>query len=316
MSSVLELQDVCVRYPQRGGLFSRTVSYLEAVSNVSLTLDKSEILAIVGESGCGKSTLAQALVGLQPIASGNYLLEGTPVLLQSKKDWKTVREQVQMVFQDPYSSLNPRHKIIDILSFPLRYRKTPEVNAEKKILEVLEAVGLPKNSLEKYPHEFSGGQRQRLGIARALMTSPKVLVCDEVTSALDVSVQAQVLKLLDTLRREFQLSIIFISHDMQVVQTLANRVMVMYLGKSLEEGGVNDVLQNPLHPYTQGLIQSVPTLNFGCPPKILSGEASKSSGAGCVFASRCSKACSECFEIEPSLNGSQRKVRCLLRNEK
>ena len=314
MSSLLEVRDACVRYPQRGGLFSRTLSYLEAVSDVSFSLEKGEILAIVGESGCGKSTLAQALVGLQPFASGNYFLNGKSVDLKSEKEWKSVRNSVQMIFQDPYSSLNPRQKVLDILSYPLRYRCFSEKECFKKAEEVLEKVGLPLVSLEKYPHEFSGGQRQRLGIARALMTNPEVLVCDEVTSALDVSVQAQVLKLLDTLRTDLNLAIIFISHDMQVVQTLADKVMVMYLGQSLEEGKVGDVVRNPLHPYTQALLQSVPTLEFGHPPEILSGEIVKSS-LGCVFAPRCSLAKEICFSQCPNLNGGERKIRCLFVNQ-
>lgn len=315
MSSLLELRDVHVRYPLRGGLFSRTLSYVEAVSGVSFSLNKGEILAVVGESGCGKSTLAQALVGLQPIASGEYFIEGNKVDYNSRKVWKTVRNQVQMVFQDPYSSLNPRQRVMDILSYPSRHRGIQEKDCREKAMKVLDQVGLPSLSLEKYPHEFSGGQRQRLGIARALMTNPAVLVCDEVTSALDVSVQAQVLKLLDSLRRELGLSIIFISHDMQVVQALADKVMVMYLGQSLEEGLVPEVFSAPKHPYTEALIRSVPTLDFGHPPEILAGEAVKPSLSGCVFASRCPKAKGVCFEKKTSFSLGSRKVRCLFADE-
>lgn len=260
--ALLEVKDACIRYPIRGGVLSRTLNYVEAVSGVSFSLDAGEILAIVGESGCGKSTLAQALVGLVPWTRGELLLNGSSVDVQSAKAWEKNRELVQMIFQDPYSSLNPRHTIQEILTYPLYYRKVPAAERDARAKKVLSQVGLPQNALEKYPHEFSGGQRQRIGIARALMMQPKVLICDEVTSALDVSVQAQVLHLLDELRRELKLAMIFISHDIQVVRVLSDRVLVMFGGKVREQGGTADVLAKPQDDYTKKLLASVPRIAF------------------------------------------------------
>lgn len=267
MPDILQVENAVVRYPLRGGVFGRALSYVEAVAGVSFGLAEGEILAVVGESGCGKSTLAQALVGLVPWHAGRLFLRGEGVALNSEKIWRQVRNSIQMVFQDPYTSLNPRHRVSEILGYPLFYKGVPAREREARARDVLSKVGLPQNAFDKFPHEFSGGQRQRLGIARALMTSPKILICDEVTSALDVSVQAQILKLLASLRRELGLSLIFISHDMQVVRVLADRVMVMYLGKVMEEGPVAEVFGEPLHAYTKALIKSVPTLNFGHRPE-------------------------------------------------
>lgn len=268
MSEALRVRDISVYYPMRRGVFSRVSNYLKAVQNISLDLDEAEILAIIGESGCGKSTLAQALVGLLPWRSGTYSVFGKNVDVQSPKAFSEVRQSVQMVFQDPYSSLNPRQTIAQILSYPLLVRGESKKNSLEKAKMKLELVGLPADSLERYPHEFSGGQRQRIGIARALMLEPKVIVADEVTSALDVSVQAQVLKLLEKLREELGISLVFISHDILTVRSFADKVLVMYKGREMERGTVKDVLLNPQHPYTQALIASVPTLDFERPPKV------------------------------------------------
>ena len=268
MSEALRVRDISVYYPMRSGVFSRVSNYLKAVQNISLDLDEAEILAIIGESGCGKSTLAQALVGLLPWHSGTYSVFGKNVDVQSPKAFSEVRQSVQMVFQDPYSSLNPRQTIAQILSYPLLVRGESKKNSLEKAKMKLELVGLPADSLERYPHEFSGGQRQRIGIARALMLEPKVIVADEVTSALDVSVQAQVLKLLEKLREELGISLVFISHDILTVRSFADKVLVMYKGREMERGTVKDVLLNPQHPYTQALIASVPTLDFERPPRV------------------------------------------------
>ena len=268
MSEALRVRDISVYYPMRSGIFSRVSNYLKAVQNISLDLDEAEILAIIGESGCGKSTLAQALVGLLPWHSGTYSVFGKNVDVQSPKVFSEVRQSVQMVFQDPYSSLNPRQTIAQILSYPLLVRGESKKNSLEKAKMKLELVGLPADSLERYPHEFSGGQRQRIGIARALMLEPKVIVADEVTSALDVSVQAQVLKLLEKLREELGISLVFISHDILTVRSFADKVLVMYKGREMERGTVKDVLLNPQHPSTQALIASVPTLDFERPPKV------------------------------------------------
>ena len=268
MSESLKVENISVYYPMRSGVFSRISHYFKAVQDVSFTLEAGEILAVIGESGCGKSTLAQALVGLLPWHSGSYSVFGKSVDVKNPKAFSEVRKSVQMVFQDPFSSLNPRQTVSQILTFPLMAQGISKKEAQKKAEQELEWVGLPTDSLERFPHEFSGGQRQRIGIARALMVDPKVIIADEVTSALDVSVQAQVLQLLQKLRKELGISLVFISHDILLVRSFADKVIVMYKGKKMEEGNVQDVLVNPKHPYTQALIASVPTLDFDKPPKV------------------------------------------------
>ena len=268
MSESLKVENISVYYPMRSGVFSRISHYFKAVQDVSFTLEAGEILAVIGESGCGKSTLAQALVGLLPWHSGSYSVFGKSVDVKNPKAFSEVRKSVQMVFQDPFSSLNPRQTVSQILTFPLMAQGISKKEAQKKAEQELEWVGLPTDSLERFPHEFSGGQRQRIGIARALMVDPKVIIADEVTSALDVSVQAQVLELLQKLRKELGISLVFISHDILLVRSFADKVIVMYKGKKMEEGNVQDVLVNPKHPYTQALIASVPTLDFDKPPKV------------------------------------------------
>ena len=268
MSESLKVENISVYYPMRSGVFSRISHDFKAVQDVSFTLEAGEILAVIGESGCGKSTLAQALVGLLPWHSGSYSVFGKSVDVKNPKAFSEVRKSVQMVFQDPFSSLNPRQTVSQILTFPLMAQGISKKEAQKKAEQELEWVGLPTDSLERFPHEFSGGQRQRIGIARALMVDPKVIIADEVTSALDVSVQAQVLELLQKLRKELGISLVFISHDILLVRSFADKVIVMYKGKKMEEGNVQDVLVNPKHPYTQALIASVPTLDFDKPPKV------------------------------------------------
>ncbi|MDY5028782.1 ATP-binding cassette domain-containing protein [Hallerella succinigenes] len=274
MKEALRVEKISVYYPMRSGVFSRVSDYLKAVQNVSFSLAEGEILAVIGESGCGKSTLAQALVGLLPWHSGTYSVFGKEVDVNSAKAFAQVRKSVQMVFQDPYSSLNPRQTIAQILTYPLIARGTSKSEALEKAKKELDLVGLPNDSLSRYPHEFSGGQRQRIGIARALMVDPKVIIADEVTSALDVSVQAQVLKLLEKLRQELGISIIFISHDLLTVRSFADNVIVMYKGREVEKGVASEVLKNPQHAYTKALIASVPTLDFECPPQVFTGDPS------------------------------------------
>jgi oligopeptide/dipeptide ABC transporter ATP-binding protein len=316
--TVLQVKNISVWYPLRGGVFSRVDHYVKAVRSLSFSLQEREILAIVGESGCGKSTLAQALVGLALWHEGAYTLFGEPVDVGSGAQWKKARQKIQMIFQDPVSSLNPRQTVSEILCYPLLARGVSRVKAMEKAVEMLQRVGLLPEILERFPHEFSGGQRQRLGIARALMLSPEILVCDEVTSALDVSVQAQVLKLLDELRHSLGLSLIFISHDMQVVRAFADRVLVMYLGESMEEGPVATVLHSPQHPYTRALIRSIPTLDRSAPPEILDGdiEAVPDDYCGCSFAARCPEIREDCktHNIEMLTDGIT-GVRCLLCTE-
>lgn len=255
----MEVSGLTVKFPIRGGVLGKVQNYFTAVENVSFVLEPGKILSIVGESGCGKSTLVKSLVGLVPMDSGEFKLFGKKVVKGRVGD-RRVSDLVQMIFQDPFSSLNPRQTIAEILTAPLVARGVKLADAEARAKELLERVSLPVDSLQKFPHEFSGGQRQRLCIARSLMVKPKILLCDEVTSALDVSVQAQILHLLDDLRNEFGLSIVFISHDMQVVRALSDDVLVMYFGHIVERGPADVVLTNPQHEYTQKLLASVPTI--------------------------------------------------------
>ena len=262
----LEVNGLTVRFPIRGGVFSKVKDYFTAVDNVSFTLPQGKILSIVGESGCGKSTLVKSLVGLVPIAKGNVNLFGLPVnggKVGTAKDAARVSDLVQMIFQDPFSSLNPRQTVTEILTAPVIACGVSFDEACKRARELLDRVSLPVGAMDKFPHEFSGGQRQRLCIARSLMVRPKVLLCDEVTSALDVSVQAQILHLLDDLRNELGLSILFISHDMQVVRALSDEVLVMYFGHAVEHGPADEVLTNPQNDYTKKLLASVPTIHRG-----------------------------------------------------
>lgn len=286
----MEVSGLTVKFPIRGGVLGKVQRYFTAVDDVSFTLPQGKILSVVGESGCGKSTLVKSLVGLVPMASGTFKLFGEtvcrgkvagPAALQKLEGSATrkldgtapqklgglasqkpcrVSDLVQMIFQDPFSSLNPRQTVAEILTAPLVARGVKFDVAETRAKELLERVSLPAESLQKFPHEFSGGQRQRLCIARSLMVRPRILLCDEVTSALDVSVQAQILHLLDDLRNEFGLSILFISHDMQVVRALSDEVLVMYFGHVVERGHADEVLTNPQHEYTQKLLASVPTI--------------------------------------------------------
>lgn len=264
----MEVAGLTVKFPMRGGVFGKVQSYFTAVDNVSFSLEQGKILSVVGESGCGKSTLVKSLVGLVPMAAGEYRLFGEKVVNgkvaavgpgMPQKSCR-VSDLVQMIFQDPFSSLNPRQTVEEILTAPLVARGVTVDAASARARELLERVSIPVEALQKFPHEFSGGQRQRLCIARSLMVKPRILLCDEVTSALDVSVQAQILHLLDDLRVELGISILFISHDMQVVRALSDDVLVMYFGHIVERGAADQVLVNPQHEYTQKLLASVPTI--------------------------------------------------------
>ncbi len=256
----LAVENLTVKFPIRGGVLGKVKDYFTAVDNVSFTLPRGKILSIVGESGCGKSTLVKSLVGLVPADFGNYELLGEKIDFRNSASVRKVRNLTQMIFQDPFSSLNPRQTVAEILTAPVVARGIGFETARERALRLLARVSIPEGAMDKFPHEFSGGQRQRLCIARALMVEPKVLLCDEVTSALDVSVQAQILHLLDDLRNELGISLLFISHDMQVVRALSDEVLVMYFGKVVERGLADEVLTSPQHEYTQKLLASVPTI--------------------------------------------------------
>lgn len=263
----LIVKGLTVKFPIRGGVFGKVQKFFTAVDNVSFALPQGKILSIVGESGCGKSTLVKSLVGLVPMAAGEFELLGNPVkngkMILPNGGIGAVSDVMQMIFQDPFSSLNPRQTVAEILTAPLVARGVRYEEANKRALELLDRVSIPAGAMDKFPHEFSGGQRQRLCIARSLMVNPKVLLCDEVTSALDVSVQAQILHLLNDLRNDLGLSIVFISHDMQVVRALSDEVLVMYFGKVVERGLADEVLTHPQNDYTKKLLASVPTIKRG-----------------------------------------------------
>ncbi|HMP96020.1 MAG TPA: ATP-binding cassette domain-containing protein [Kiritimatiellia bacterium] len=300
---LLDIHDVHVWFPIRRGVFSRVRGHVRAVQGVSLQVGAGEVVGLVGESGCGKSTLARAVMMLQPPAQGVIRLEGRDVYAQSATGIRELRRQVQIVFQDPYASLNPRLPVYQIITEGLiAYGMLRENEQEERARALLHDVGLGADALYRYPHEFSGGQRQRISIARALSMRPKLIVCDEAVSALDVSIQAQVINLLMELKAKYGLSYLFISHDLSVVKFMADRVAVMYLGRIVEEGRCRDVMANPRHPYTQALLAAAPVAGGprGVAPP-LSGELPSVTHppSGCPFHTRCPKAMPVCRERYP-----------------
>jgi peptide/nickel transport system ATP-binding protein len=256
---VLEVNNLKVWFPEDKNWLGKPLHYFKAVDDVSFALHKGEVLGLVGESGCGKSTLSRSLMGLIPVHEGQILFKGKDLTKLNTGEWKEVRRSVQMIFQDPFASLNPRMTIAEMLMEPLKVHSiVPRRDLMKEAQRLLDLVHLPKDSLKRYPHQFSGGQRQRLGIARALAMRPEILICDESVSALDVSIQAQILNLLKELQAEFQLSYLFISHDLSVVYYISDRVMVMQTGQIVERGTAMDVLLHPANDYTKRLIASMP----------------------------------------------------------
>ena len=282
---------------------------LQALSNVDFHINKGETLGIVGESGCGKSTLARALIGLAP-ASGQLTWKGQTEMLElDKKSMRAFRANLQMIFQDPLAALNPRLKVGQIIAEPLKtHRKDlSRHDIRQRVKAAMETVGLLSNQINRYPHEFSGGQCQRIGIARALILEPELIICDEPVSALDVSIQAQVINLLMDLQQRLGLTLIFIAHDLSVVRHISTRVMVLYLGRVMEIANRNDIYKNPKHPYTQALINAVPvpdpSVQTNTLPMLLEGELPSplSPPSGCVFRSRCPKAKALCADETPAL---------------
>ena len=307
---VLEVQGLVKHFPLRQGvIFQKQVGAVQAVDGVDLQLRRGETLGIVGESGCGKSTLAKLLVRLEDPDEGQILFRGEDFLAVSGERLRHLRRKIQVIFQDPYTSLNPRTSVGDIIAEPFRVHPDikPKQGIRSRVQELLEVVGLNPDHINRYPHQFSGGQRQRIGIARGLALNPDVIILDEPVSALDVSVQAQVMNLLDDLQQEFGLSYIFIAHDLSVVRHISDRVGVMYLGKIVELGSEEGIYGAAAHPYTQALLSAVPlpdpTLRGRREQIVLPGDPPSPANppSGCRFRTRCWKATEICAEQTPEL---------------
>ena len=316
-------------YPVRGGVLGGKVGEIRAVDGVSFTVREGETLGLVGESGCGKSTLGRALNRLEEPTDGKVLFEGKDLAHASGKELFRLRRDIQMIFQDPYSSLNPRMTIGEIVREPLLVHKVgTRAEQVEKVRELLEVVGLPGDTLARYPHEFSGGQRQRVGLARALTLEPKLVIADEPVSALDVSVQSQVLNLMVRLQRERNLAYVFISHDLSVVEYISDAIAIMYLGRIVEMGPVETIFERPGHPYTRALIEAIPVPDpqDRREAKPLEGEAPSpvSPPPGCPFHPRCPFAIDACKEAIPALEamgvsgegtGREHVVACIRKGE-
>jgi oligopeptide transport system ATP-binding protein len=309
MSILLSLRGLKVAFPVGGSLF-RAAKPLKAVDGVDLELSAGEALGIVGESGCGKSTLARAILQLIPPTSGQVVWLGRDISAVSVNAMRPLRKDMQIVFQDPLASLDPRMTVGEIVAEPLRVHagELDRTQRRERVQDMLQRVGLPADAINRYPHEFSGGQCQRIGIARAMILRPQLLVCDEPVSALDVSIQAQIVNLLQDLKREFGMSILFVSHNLAVVRRLCDRVLVLYLGKPMELTSTEELYERPLHPYTRGLIAAVPLPDPDVQPSrlgsVLSGELPSplSPPSGCVFRTRCPIAEAQCARAVPVLD--------------
>ena len=319
---LLSVRDLHVQFKVRNAKAFAPPLTLKAVNGVSFDLQPGETLGIVGESGCGKSTLARALLNLVPSQAGSIVWKGQELRGASPEAWQKVRREVQMVFQDPLASLNPRMNIAQIVGEPLRTHEPglPQSEVLARVAKMLERVGLSHEHLYRYPHEFSGGQCQRIGIARALVLEPKLVICDEPVSALDVSIQAQIINLLKDLQRQMNLSLLFIAHDLAVVRHVSQRVLVMYLGKVMELAGKHALYETPRHPYTQALQSAVPIadprLERAKVIKLLQGEIPSpiDPPSGCVFRSRCPHAMVVCAQKVPPLKAldERTEVACWL----
>lgn len=303
--NLLEVNNLKKYFPVKAGIFKRTVAHVKAVDDISFAVKEGETLGLVGESGCGKSTTGRTILRLLEATAGEVLFEGKDVMALNKTQLREIRRDMQIIFQDPYASLNPRMTVADIVGEPLDIHKLAANKKErnKRVIEILENVGLGEEYMNRYPHEFSGGQRQRIGVARALAVDPKLIIADEPVSALDVSVQAQVVNLMQDLQKEFGLTYLFIAHDLSVVKHISDRVAVMYLGKIVELADKKELFKNPIHPYTQSLLSAIPEAD---PKKkkdriILEGDVPSpvDPPSGCRFHPRCPKAFEKCPVMEP-----------------
>lgn len=319
---LLEIRNVKKYYPVKKVRNGEDIS-VKAVDQIDLTVNQGEIVGLVGESGCGKSTLGKTILKLHDITGGQILFHGEDITNYTEKQMRPLREKIQIIFQDPYASLNPKKKVVQSVMTPLdvsgKYTKEEKL---KKVIDILNEVGLSEKFLEKYPHEMSGGQRQRVVIARALINDPELVICDEPVSALDVSVRSQVLNLLKDLQKERNLTYIFISHDLSVVEYLCDRVAAMYLGRIMELADKKQLYGNPLHPYTRALLSAIPVPDIHAKKDeiILQGEVPSplNPPKGCLFSTRCAYATERCHKEAPKLveltdeNGAKRSVSCFL----
>ena len=313
-SNLVEIKNLYVEYQINKSVLGGK-KIIHAVNGVNLTINKGEILAIAGESGCGKSTLAKALLKLEPVKSGEILFENQNIISLNKENLKEFRKQVQMIFQNPYASLNPKMKIIDILKEPLEINtKLTKQEILKTVKEKIKLVGLEESCLDLYPHEFSGGQRQRIAIARALVLNPKFILADEPVSALDVSIQAQVINLIKELKEKYSLTFLLITHDMSVIEYLADRVAIMYLGEVVEIGTTKEIFSNPYHPYTKALLNSVPQIKKTNKKITLKGDLPSPANLpdGCKFHTRCPYVMEICKNCIPQEAGGSHKVKCFI----
>jgi len=308
MSKLLEVQNLKKWFPVKSYSLTGKRAYVKAVDDVSFAVEAGETFGIVGESGCGKSTLGRTIAKLIQPTEGSVIFDGADITRLENKQMRSVRRHMQIMFQDPYASLDPRMTIANIIAEPMDTMKTVKDGDERlsRVVELMEVCGINKAFLNRYPHEFSGGQRQRIGIARALSVMPKLVICDEPVSALDVSIQSQIINLLMDLQRRYNLTLIFISHDLGVVEYISSRVMVMYLGKIVEIADKKELFSNPAHPYTRALLRSIPEIGkkkFEDEAPILEGDIPSpvNPPSGCTFHTRCPEARAECSSVVPVL---------------
>ncbi|PFK33028.1 peptide ABC transporter ATP-binding protein [Bacillus cereus] len=314
---LLQVQNLKQYFPIKKGILGRSISYIKAVDDISFTIYEKETVSIVGESGCGKSTTGRAILRLDEATSGKIIFQDKDLLALNNSAMRKVRKDLQVIFQDPFASLNPRQTIGSILEEAMAIQNVcPKDEKKAKVIELLGKVGLPPDAVKRYPHEFSGGQRQRIGIARALAVNPKLIICDEAVSALDVSVQAQVLNLLKQLQQQYGLTYLFISHDLAVVRHISDRIIVMYLGTIVEIADKHSLFNNPQHPYTKALLSAIPTISAGTKKERIELKGDLPSPLnppkGCRFHTRCPYAIEKCATQQPSFQSISEghKVAC------